>query len=191
LNLFSVPFIATSTSLEHHQIADYVREKLSKHNRYTSYYDRDVNEAIKQDNPWRHEMERCMKTVSKLMLKERKLDCPEHLDYWFSVYNDRDDHVLHTHPGAVVAGTYYAYADEESSVIRFRSPYNTLIQHAERNDNTDFLYFNHYPRTGDMNVWPVWLEHEVRPQRAVDHSRSRVAISFNYGKLNDSRAATD
>ena len=41
------------------------------------------------------------------------------------------------------------------------------------------------PNTGDMYLWPAWLDHRVQKQRESD--KRRIAISFNldYNKYHD------
>lgn len=182
-NLWPTPLLKTRVELPHEEISDYVREKFVGFDEYTSYYNEDFNAHIKQMLPHRELMERCMIRGGDLFLKERNYGVPEEkLSYWFSVYNEADDHCLHTHPNTLIAGTYYPYADDMSAPIRFRSPTLVTQMHSEPRIEPDDLYHNHEPHTGDMLFWPSWLEHEVRPQKRVDDCKSRVAISFNFGR---------
>lgn len=122
-NLWPTPLLKTRVELPHEEISDYVREKFVGFDEYTSYYNEDFNAHIKQMLPHRELMERCMIRGGDLFLKERNYGVPEEkLSYWFSVYNEADDHCLHTHPNTLIAGTYYPYADDMSAPIRFRSP---------------------------------------------------------------------
>ena len=180
-SLFVTPMLKTTVDLPHERISDYVRKWLGPSREYTSYYDADLNAKLKEYLPARPQMEAAMKNAAELYLKNRGYNCEPHLDYWFSVYNTGDDHILHTHPKALVAGTYYPYADGNSAKIRYRHPAATVISHAEL-QMQDELFYTHYPKTGDMNLWPSWLEHEVRPQPIVDEDKARIAISFNYGR---------
>jgi len=182
-NLWPTPLLKTRVELPHEEISDYVREKFVGFDEYTSYYNEDFNTHIKHMLPHRELMERCMIRGGDLFLKERNYGVPEEkLSYWFSVYNEADDHCLHTHPNTLIAGTYYPYADDMSAPIRFRSPTLVTQMHSEPRIEPDDLYHNHEPNTGDMLFWPSWLEHEVRPQKRVDDCKSRVAISFNFGR---------
>lgn len=165
-NLWPTPLLKTRVELPHEEISDYVREKFVGFDEYTSYYNEDFNAHIKQMLPHRELMERCMIRGGDLFLKERNYGVPEEkLSYWFSVYNEADDHCLHTHPNTLIAGTYYPYADDMSAPIRFRSPTLVTQMHSEPRIEPDDLYHNHEPHTGDMLFWPSWLEHEVRPQK--------------------------
>ena len=182
---FVTPIMKCQVNLPHAEIAQYCREKLRDFGKYTSYYDEKFNEQMKENLPHRRSLEQCLRTAGKLFTEERGIKTNHTLGYWFSVYTTGKDHILHTHPGATTAGTYYPHGDEKSSKIRFRHPAATLISHAET-PNEDELFYAHYPKTGELNCWPSWLEHEVRPQGEVDFEHSRVAISFNYGKQHGS-----
>lgn len=183
---FATPIMKCFVSLPHEEIADFVRSELKNFGCYTSYFDKGYNDHMKRHVPWRMALENCMKSAGHLFATERKIKTDERaFDYWFSVYWEGEDHVLHTHPGTVSAGTYYPYADENSTKIRYKHPAGTLLSHAEV-FNGDEVFYEHYPKTGELNVWPSWLEHEVRPQPPVDPEKTRVAISFNYGKQNGS-----
>jgi len=163
-------------------IEDYVRDKLGTHHEYTSYHDKDLNQSMKEGQPFRTEMEAAMLEVSRQFLKLRnapkdKVDRAR-VAYWYSMYDSGDDHHLHTHPGALCAGTYYPYADESSACIRFRDPSHVISNMVE--PWAGHLEHLHKPTTGQMLVWPSWLEHEVRSQDSVATDAQRIAISWNY-----------
>lgn len=181
-SLFVTPMLKTTVDLPHDRISHYIRKWLGPSVNYTSYYDNDLNKKLIEYLPGREQMEKSMKDAAELYLSNMGYQCDDHLSYWFSVYNTGDDHILHTHPKAVVAGTYYPYADENSTKIRYRHPAATTISHAVPDADMSNLFYTHYPRTGDMNLWPSWLEHEVRPQKIIEPETARIAISFNYGR---------
>ena len=185
VGLFHVPIMLGKADLPHAEIEAHVRSKMDEHDAYTSYYDEKFNQEIKKDLPHKEAMEAEMTELSIDYLKMRQ--APERIwkgvrpFYWFSIYQEGDSHCLHNHPGAAVAGTYYPYADENSVPIRFRHPSLNLIEMSEPKFNDENWHF-HHPRTGDLNVWPPWLEHQIGTQGPVDHDKARIAISFNFGK---------
>lgn len=185
VGLFHVPIMVGKADLPHAEIEAYVREKMDSHNAYTSYYDDDYNKEIVEGLPHREAMEAEMRMLSVQYLKMRGAPQRIWVDvkpyYWFSIYQEGDSHCLHNHPGAAVAGTYYPYADENSVPIRFRHPALNLIEMSEPRFKAEHWHF-HYPKTGDLNVWPPWLEHQIGTQGPVDHDKARIAISFNFGK---------
>jgi hypothetical protein len=98
-NLWPTPLLKTRVDLPHEEISEYVREKFSGWDEYTSFYNEEFNEHTKKGLPYRQLMERAMTRGGDLFLKERNYSVPEEkLSYWFSVYNHSDDHCLHTHP---------------------------------------------------------------------------------------------
>ena len=172
------------SEIGHMAIEDYVREKLNAFGTYTSYHDNDFNDKMKDGQPFRKQMEEDMTELSRYFLRERgaKESIIERgkLGYWYSMYYARQDHHLHSHPGALCAGTYYPYANERSAEIRFRNPNYTMISHADKWNRDIGLVHHHKPITGQMLVWPCWLEHEVRVEEDVRDDEERIAISWNY-----------
>ena len=185
VSMFGVPLMIHRSGIGHMAIEDYVRENINAFGEYTSYHDKDFNDQLQGGQQFRKEMEEDMIKLSRQFLRARGADeqtidrCK--LGYWYSMYYAGQDHHLHTHPCAKVAGTYYPYANERSSTIRFRNPSNTIIQHAENwSDKSHYTEHHHQPVSGDMLVWPCWLEHEVRIEKNVKSGEERIAISWNY-----------
>ncbi len=186
VGLFHAPILKAKADLDHKEIELYVRSCLSQKESYTSYYDQKFNEEIIAGLPQREELESQMKQLATEYLKlrgapSRVWEKPT-LGYWFSVYKEGDSHTLHNHPGSAVAGTYYPYADESSVPIRFKHPAGNLIQMSEPWNEADVIWHWVSPTSGDMNVWPSWLEHQIGTQGPVDEQRSRIAVSFNFGR---------
>jgi len=180
--LFSVPLMIVQSDIPHMAIEDYVRDKLGAYDQYTSYHDDELNQSMKVGQPFRDVMEAAMLKASRDFLDSRNAP-KDRVDrarvaYWYSMYESGDDHHLHAHPGALCAGTYYPYADKMSACIRFRDPSKTLINMVEPWVKT--TDHKHQPVSGQMLVWPSWLEHEVRSQDNVAINEQRIAISWNY-----------
>lgn len=184
IGLFHVPLITGRCDIPHKDIELYVREKMREQGSYTSYYDHQLNKEIVEGLPHRAAMESAMTEISLEFLELRGADISKYEQvkpwYWFSVYKSGAEHCLHVHPSTCVAGTYYPYADDNSAPIRFRNPNNTLISMSEPWASNDWYF--HYPTTGDINVWPPWLEHQIRPKDSVPEEEARIAISFNFAK---------
>ena len=183
--MFAIPLMTQRSQIGHMAVEDYVREKINGFGDYTSYHDKDFNTEMQRGQPFRKEMEKDMTALSIHFMREKGADedriaqCK--LGYWYSMYYEGQDHHLHTHPSAMCAGTYYPYANERSSSIQFRHPSCTIIQHAEHwSPDSRATEYCHKPTTGDMLVWPCWLEHEVRVERNVQVDEERIAISWNY-----------
>lgn len=182
-SLWAIPMLKTTVDLPHEEIAEFLREQFDGWGKaYTSFYDNRFNDHLKSGLPHAGKLEEVMTLAGHMFAKERGYSPEPKLDYWFSVYQTGDEHNVHTHPQALVAGTYYPYADDNSTKIRYHNPSSVAISHTEVSIPPEQLMLDHYPTTGEMNLWPAWLQHEVRPQKPVDPSEARIAISFNYGR---------
>ena len=185
ISLFTIPVLLHKSELPHEAIESYVRETLSEYNEYTSYYDEKYNELMTAGQPFRKQMEESMTLLSRQYLKKRGASKDvidrSRVKWWYSMYDANESHCLHIHPRSLVAGTYYPYSDKDSSSLRFRNPSALLIKWSESWEGRDDAEYKHKPVTGDMLVWPPWLEHEVRPQKTVKPDKARIAISWNFG----------
>ena len=178
--------------LGHEEIAGYMRRKLGKHSSYTSYFDKEFNDRMVAECPQARQMTNAMEATCIMFAKERGVDIDRcghrEVQLWFSEYLEGERHTLHNHPRALVAGTYYPYADEDSCDIRFRHPSSGMLQVAQpwteddERGGMDSIY-KLRPKTGMVNVWPAWMEHEIGPQKKVSKEKSRLAISFNWGRI--------
>jgi len=192
------PFIKTTEmftgtlDLDHASIARFMRDNIrsGKDKGYTSFFDNDDNEWMNTNLPCKEKLITDITTSCRAYAKVRNMDLDKLEDEgppvcWFSEYLEGDRHTLHNHPRAALAGTYYPYADENSCEIRYRHPASGMLGMVEPwNVNTEsFVIHKLYPKTGMINVWPSWMEHEIGPQKYVPKERSRLAISFNYGRL--------
>ena len=179
-------------NLGHEEIASYMRRKLGGYSSYTSYFDGEFNERMVAECPQAKQMMNAIEATCIMFAKERGVDLNRcghrEVQLWFSEYLEGERHTLHNHPRAVVAGTYYPYADEDSCDIRFRHPSSGMLQVAQpwteddKRDGMDSVY-KLQPKTGMINVWPAWMEHEIGPQKKVLKEKSRLAISFNWGRI--------
>lgn len=187
VGLFHVPILKKeNTELPHAEIASYIRKAFSDFGAYTSYYDSKFNEKLLHELPHKEEVDRQMHAMCVDYLKSRGAGPHvwknRKVNVWVSIYAEGESHTLHNHPNAVVAGTYYPYADEDSVQIRYKNPSCNLVQMVDTwlDAASPELWHFHSPRTGNMNVWPPWLEHQIGRQGPVPDNRSRIAMSFNF-----------
>lgn len=188
----STEMFTGTLDLQHHVIAEYMRDKLSRHRDYTSYFNSEFNEKMVREMPLGRELENAIMAAGRLYMEIRHMN-PEHFEgtlpsLWFSEYVEGDRHTLHNHPRALIAGTYYPYADEDSCEVRYRHPASTMLTMAEPwmcgvGDEVVHTIYKLKPKTGMINLWPSWMDHEIGPQGPVPRERSRLAISFNWGRL--------
>lgn len=178
--------------LDHNAIAQWMRKKLNNHPNYTSYFNQEFNQVMANDMPMANDFLSAIESAAELYAKTRYMNLRsfkgQRPDIWFSQYLEGDRHTLHNHPRAMIAGTYYPYADENSCEVRYRHPAHGLLEMAEpwmdeKPQDATHTIFKIKPKTGMLNLWPSWMDHEIGPQGPVDPEKSRLAISFNYGKM--------
>ena len=80
---------------------------------------------------------------------------------WYSVFDEQDNYPWHHHAQYCLIGTYYVQHEEEHSPVALRAPLNSLITNTI--PGTSKVPGEHVlePKTGDLMIWPGWLEHEV------------------------------
>jgi uncharacterized protein (TIGR02466 family) len=111
---------------------------------------------------------------------------------WVNKYSKADLNHQHSHPNSMISGVYYIESDETSSPIIFNKPYfftnlfHETIKPTFKNKNNNQYNLDYYgfkPKTGDLYLFPSWLEHTVPPQE-VDKERWSLAFNcFARGKL--------
>jgi len=194
--LFPINLYWCKSDLPHAAIEDYVRDKLGQYTGYTSFYDDEFNREMQFGQPFAKEMEEDMRKLSASYLQECGVPIKYYKDekpkWWYSLYHAGDDHCVHNHPKSIAAGTYYPYADKDSSSIRFSHPVRGLMDWincypteggpiGDADNGVDLYRKSFCPETGAMAVWPSWLDHEVKPQKPVSTDKARIAISWNFG----------
>lgn len=192
---FVQPFVVSNTiltlqtSLEHDLIADYFRKRLLPEGKYTTYFDEDWNKSVMSEMPYREQFKDTVATAFDLWCKERgytdynpdqpRWDAKENFFDWVSVWRQGDHHIAHNHPRALVAGTYYPYADEASCKTAYFPSDWTIVSMAEPSLDHDATHHKIRPVTGMMNLWPAWMTHAIGPQGPQESGKERCAISFN------------
>lgn len=111
---------------------------------------------------------------------------------WVNKYGKADLNHQHSHPNSMISGVYYIESDESSAPIVFNKPYfytnlfHETIKPTFKNKNNNQFNLDYYglkPVTGDLLIFPSWLEHTVPPQE-VDKERWSLAFNcFVTGKL--------
>ena len=111
---------------------------------------------------------------------------------WVNKYSKADLNHQHSHPNSMISGVYYIESDETSSPIIFNKPYfftnlfhETIKPTFKDKNNNQYNqdYYGSTPKTGDLFLFPSWLEHTVPPQE-VDKERWSLAFNcFARGKL--------
>ncbi len=107
------------------------------------------------------------------------------INAWANVNRPGDANHRHHHPGAFWSGVYWVDAGDEDQggELELCDPRGVLpafyapqlryaIPGCLSAGGSDFLN----PRTGQMILFPAWLEHAVRPYRGT---RPRISVAFN------------
>jgi len=176
VGLFEVPILRIVTGLDNQAIADYTLEHCKTWDRYTTYHDKALNARWQEGMPGKDKLDEAIIEAGNEFVARtgrKKFDEPPFMYYWCSVYNEGDYHGSHNHPNSLIAGTYWASAGDASSSLLMEAPWKSHIMH----DNIPIGAFNYKPNTGDMLVWPSWIDHRVPTQGPSDVPR--IAISFN------------
>lgn len=104
---------------------------------------------------------------------------------WVNKYDKDDRNHPHAHPNAMISGVYYIESDETSAPIIFNKPYfhtnlfHTTFQPTFKNKNNNQYnldYYGYKPQSGELFIFPSWLEHTVPPQ---EHNKTRWSLAFN------------
>lgn len=113
---------------------------------------------------------------------------------WVNKYGKEDLNHQHSHPNSMISGVYYIESDETSAPIIFNKPYfytnlfHETIKPTFKNKNNNQFNLDYYglkPATGDLYIFPSWLEHTVPPQES---DKVRWSLAFNCfarGKLGE------
>jgi uncharacterized protein (TIGR02466 family) len=90
-------------------------------------------------------------------------------------------HTMHTHPLAVISGTYYAQVPPGTSALKIEDPRLGFMMAAPPRKATapqsQQNYVHLAPEAGRFYLFESWLRHEV-PPNPVDGDR--ISVSFNY-----------
>lgn len=102
---------------------------------------------------------------------------------WAAVHGPGEFHGPHTHVGEYHVAVFYAQAGRSAGKLRFGDP---------RGHSPPFgRSFFHTPRSGDLIIFPSWLNHMATvtsassdlPAAAEEEDKLRVVFSFNIGPL--------
>lgn len=98
----------------------------------------------------------------------------------------KDDWIQqHSHPNSVISGVYYIETTSDCSPIVFNKPFlytnfiHQTVQITFDENNKNQYNSDHIgvqPETGDLLLFPSWLEHTVNPQQP---NVERIGLAFN------------
>jgi|TARA_B100001250_G_scaffold29152_2_gene23904 hypothetical protein len=101
---------------------------------------------------------------------------------WYTYFDETDSYGWHAHTQYYLIVTYYVRADEEHAPIQFKSPVSDMYTSWTLGTKKAELKETIQPKTGDIMIWPAWLEHQVPSiqEKILDHS----TIEENYKYTN-------
>jgi len=82
----------------------------------------------------------------------------------------------HVHPSGWLSGVYYIQLPEKNNEIVFQDPRSSRMMDFQRSSLIKDEYFSHYPKVGELLLFPSWLPHFVTPNTS---EQNRISISFN------------
>ena len=82
----------------------------------------------------------------------------------------------HVHPSGWLSGVYYVQLPENNNEIVFQDPRSSRMMDFQRSSLIKDEYFSHYPKVGELLLFPSWLPHFVTPNTS---EQNRISISFN------------
>jgi hypothetical protein len=91
---------------------------------------------------------------------------------WYTYFDETDSYGWHSHTQYYLIVTYYVRADEEHAPIQFKSPISDMYTSWTLGTKKAELKETIQPKTGDIMIWPAWLEHQVPSiqEKILDHS---------------------
>jgi len=93
---------------------------------------------------------------------------------WYNSIPQGEAILRHRHPNCAVSGAVYVDLPEDCQAdLEFWDPNNGLRMHEQPCRERRLKA---QAQTGDLILWPSWLEHETRKNMST---RNRVSISFN------------
>lgn len=102
---------------------------------------------------------------------------------WFNKIGRGHRVERHRHECSVVSGALYLHADPGSVPLRLHNPLNHLrmFENIEHTNPLNEMWFEYPAVTGQLVIFPSWLEHDTMP----NETDSRITLSFNSSyKLN-------
>ena len=112
---------------------------------------------------------------------------------WYTYFDETDSYSWHSHGQYYLIATYYVRADEEHAPIQFKSPMSDMYTAWALGTKNVNLEETIQPKTGDLMVWPSWLEHQIpaldtkilNMSKAEDvnkYKHKRISITNGYVK---------
>jgi len=176
-NLFPIPVGRVVTAMPDDEITKFTCEFLTENELgYTTFHNPDKNKIYQRDMPSSSKFVEMVTDAANTFMDNWgiKTNRTPHVYFWGSHCQRGDNHHSHVHPMSTLSGTYWSAAEDRASPLVFENPAgSSMMQYPPRQEHYEY---SHKPKTGDMLIWPSWLQHKVLTQMS---DAMRVAISFN------------
>jgi len=102
---------------------------------------------------------------------------------WININDYKSYNMRHIHPGCMWSAILYIQTPENCGDIIFYNPAFNLMSY----DWREVKYYNHFnsplwkinAESGDLLIFPSWIEHEVNPN--LNENEDRISIAMNFG----------
>ena len=148
----------------------------------------DLSEKILQTNTHLHKMEEFSSVVNflddvmdliarKWQINIESLYCSE---MWGISSNPYHWHARHHHPNSWMSGIIFVSLPEGGEKTKFHDPrlVNEIIRFDGTPNRINSPTFEANVETGDILIFPSWLQHSVHP--SIYNQDQRIVVAFNY-----------
>ena len=104
---------------------------------------------------------------------------------WYSYFDENDSYSWHSHGQYYLIATYYVRADEEHAPLQFKSPMSDMYTAWAVGTKSVNLEETIQPKTGDLMIWPAWLEHQIPAvdTNLLNHSSIKDVNKYNAKRI--------
>ena len=122
--------------------------------------------------------EKIMEYFNKIVCSDTSAT-PYFTQSWLNYTGPHDFHHRHTHPNSYVSGVFYINADRNVDYLNFYKKEPVIdLNFTQRNVFNSTVW--RYPvNTGDVVLFPSYLEHGVEQVDKEDDAVTRISLSFN------------
>lgn len=183
-DLFPIPLLHEKIALTNSNLYEEIKSiratRSPDRNNYTSYYDKSPMEGVNWSELRQQIVDNCLQ-LYRILIPKIKPPETVRVNAWWNLYGYNNHHCWHAHGNSLFAGTYYVHMDELSVPLEFKSPLESLInswQPGFGNDTRWAQAVKVHAATGDLLIWPGWIDHSVPEQKTLSDNL-RCTISFN------------
>lgn len=183
-SLFAIPLLHENITIRRSNLYDEIKVRRASKgpelNNYTSYFDSDPMNGVDWSELRGHILTQARR-YTEAVFPEGKWSGLKFHKIWWNLYDMNNYHGRHSHGSNYLSGTYYVHMDEHSAPLEFYSPIQSLVWGWNSKYGVGTVWAQGarvYAKTGDLLLWPPWLEHSVSEQK-IPSDNLRCTISFN------------